>query len=163
MYGEHFTLWVGEIQKRGGGKCPYLSFSISSSGGRGGGASPLSPTRALGDEEEEEEEEEFGGQATLVTARPGKVESEFSQQDTLVIRENQGVSLVIISCIECDLKGINNCLNVVILIKIKLIALLTKKLRQGIRKLHFLVCVCVCVFCVCQQSPFLQVVSTIGM
>ena len=59
--------------------------------GRGGGASPLSPTRGhLGDEEEEEEEDEFGGQDTLMT-RPGRGEAEFSQQDTLVIRE-EGVS-----------------------------------------------------------------------
>ncbi len=59
-------------------------------GGRGG-ASPLSPTRpGLGEDEEEEEEDEFGGQETLITARPGKAEAEF-QQDTLVIREEQGV------------------------------------------------------------------------
>ena len=53
---------------------------------------PMSPTResaVLGDEEEEEEEEEFGNQETLVTARPAKAEAEFSQQDTLVIREDQ--------------------------------------------------------------------------
>ena len=53
---------------------------------------PMSPTREsaiLGDEDEEEEEDEFGGQETLVTARPPKAESEFSQQDTLVIREDQ--------------------------------------------------------------------------
>lgn len=43
----------------------------------------------LGDEDEEEEEDEFGGQETLVTARPPKPEAEFSQQDTLVIREDQ--------------------------------------------------------------------------
>lgn len=66
---------------------------INLDGGRGG-ASPLSPTRGpLGDEEEEEEEDEFGGQETLITARTGKVvESEFSQQDTLVIHEEHGVS-----------------------------------------------------------------------
>ena len=61
-------------------------------GGRSG-ASPLSPTRGqLGDEDEEEEEDEFGGQETLVTARPVRAEAEFSQQDTLVIREDPGVS-----------------------------------------------------------------------
>jgi hypothetical protein len=52
----------------------------------------MSPTREsaiLGDEDEEEEEDEFGGQETLVTARPPKAEAEFSQQDTLVIREDQ--------------------------------------------------------------------------
>lgn len=57
-----------------------------------GGAGPMSPTResvAMGDEDEEEEEDEFGGQETLVTPRSGKAESEFSQQDTLVIREDQ--------------------------------------------------------------------------
>ena len=43
----------------------------------------------IGDDDEEEEEDEFGGQETLVTARPSKAESEFSQQDTLVIREDQ--------------------------------------------------------------------------
>lgn len=63
-------------------------------GVRGGGASPLSPMRGpVGEEEEEEEEDEFGGQETLITARTGKAESEFSQQDTLVIREE-----VIILC-----------------------------------------------------------------
>ena len=64
-----------------------------------GGLSPISPTRGgpLGDEEEEEEEDEFGGQETLVTAaRAGRVESEFSQQDTLIIREEQGVSQLLI-------------------------------------------------------------------
>ena len=53
---------------------------------------PMSPTREsamLGDEDEEEEDDEFGGQETLVTARPPKAEAEFSQQDTLVIREDQ--------------------------------------------------------------------------
>ncbi len=52
----------------------------------------MSPTREsamLGDDDEEEEEDEFGGQETLVTARPPKAEAEFSQQDTLVIREDQ--------------------------------------------------------------------------
>lgn len=52
----------------------------------------MSPTREsaiLGDEDEEEEDEEFGGQETLVTARSAKAEAEFSQQDTLVIREDQ--------------------------------------------------------------------------
>ena len=52
----------------------------------------MSPTREsaiLGDEDEEEEDDEFGGQETLVTARPAKAEAEFSQQDTLVIREDQ--------------------------------------------------------------------------
>lgn len=43
----------------------------------------------LGDDDDEEEEDEFGGQETLVTARAAKAESEFSQQDTLVIREDQ--------------------------------------------------------------------------
>ena len=43
----------------------------------------------LGDDDDEEEEDEFGGQETLVTARPSKPEAEFSQQDTLVIREDQ--------------------------------------------------------------------------
>ncbi len=63
-----------------------LLFSLPDGGH--GAASPLSPMR--GDEEEEEEEDEFGGQETLVTAaRAGK--AEFSQQDTLVIREEQGV------------------------------------------------------------------------
>ena len=67
----------------------HYSVLICIGSGRGG-ASPLSPTResvAIGDEEEEEEEDEFGGQETLVTHRRG--DTEFSQQDTLVIREDQ--------------------------------------------------------------------------
>lgn len=57
-----------------------------------GVAGPMSPTREsalIGDDDEEEEDDEFGGQETLITARPAKAESEFSQQDTLVIREDQ--------------------------------------------------------------------------
>lgn len=40
------------------------------------------------DEEEEEEEDEFGGQETLVTARPHHAEHEFAQDNTMVIRED---------------------------------------------------------------------------
>ena len=52
-------------------------------------ASPVA--RALGDDEDDEDEEEFGGQETLMT-RAGRAEAEFSRQETLVIREDQGVS-----------------------------------------------------------------------
>ncbi len=53
-----------------------------------GGANPLSPTRGH-EEEEEEDDDEFGGGDTLMSAArtAAKAETEFSQQDTLVIRE----------------------------------------------------------------------------
>lgn len=66
--------------------------TIKKPGDSRGVPGPMSPTREsaiLGDEDEEEEDDEFGGQETLVTARPAKAEAEFSQQDTLVIREDQ--------------------------------------------------------------------------
>lgn len=59
------------------------------------GAAALSPTR---DEDEEEDEDEFGGQDTIMSARPGRAdefsasgESSLAQytQDTLVIHEDQ--------------------------------------------------------------------------
>ena len=56
--------------------------------GQGGGA--LSPTTSgvsIGEEEDEEEEDEFG-QETLMTGQGGR-SGEFSEQDTLVIREGQ--------------------------------------------------------------------------
>ena len=75
-----------------------FSFSLSppSPESRGAALSPSRESALIGDEDEEEDEDEFGGQETLVTARPAKVESEFSQQDTLVIREDQPrVSVVV--------------------------------------------------------------------
>jgi len=51
------------------------------------GAAALSPTRGQ-EEEEEEEEDEFGGQETLVTAPPQHAEHEFTQDNTMVIRED---------------------------------------------------------------------------
>ena len=61
----------------------------SDSRGAVGAMSPSRESALIGDDDEEEEDDEFGGQETLVTARPAKAESEFSQQDTLVIREDQ--------------------------------------------------------------------------
>ena len=64
---------------------------------RGAALSPSRESALIGDEDEEEEDDEFGGQETLVTARAAKAESEFSQQDTLVIREDQPrVSMVVV-------------------------------------------------------------------
>lgn len=40
------------------------------------------------EDEEEEEEDEFGGQETLVTAPPQHAEHEFTQDNTMVIRED---------------------------------------------------------------------------
>ncbi len=63
-------------------------------GATGGGA--LSPTTSgvsIGEDEDDEEEDEFTGQETLMTGRGGPT-GEFSDQDTLVIREGQsGVSV----------------------------------------------------------------------
>jgi len=59
-----------------------------------GGANPLSPSRGhTGEEEEDEDDEEFGGGDTLMSGAraAAKAEAEFSQQDTLVIREEVGV------------------------------------------------------------------------
>jgi len=58
----------------------------------GGALSPTTSGTSIGEDEDEEEEDEFGGQETMVTGRPGPT-GEFSDQDTLVIREGQtGVS-----------------------------------------------------------------------
>ncbi len=57
--------------------------------GAGGGGGALSPTKSgvsIGEEEDDEEEDEFGGQETLVTGRGGP-QGEFSDQDTMIIRE----------------------------------------------------------------------------
>ena len=49
---------------------------------------------SVGEDEDEEEEDEFAGNETLITPRPGQRDPDFSDQDTLVIREGQpGVSL----------------------------------------------------------------------
>ena len=80
------------IRKHGGGF--HLEFmgvirlECSFSEGVRGGASPR------GDDDDEEDEDEFGGQETLVTgARTRQLESDFNQQETLVIREDHGVSV----------------------------------------------------------------------
>ena len=57
--------------------CPYQHYHIHSH------------THPQGQEEEEEEEEdEFGGQETLVTAPPQHAEHEFTQDNTMIIRED---------------------------------------------------------------------------
>ena len=51
--------------------------------------SPSRESSLIGDDDDEKESDEFGVFETLVTAHPAKAESKFSQQDTLVIREDQ--------------------------------------------------------------------------
>lgn len=66
------------------------------SGGRdsGGALSPSKSGVSIGEDEEEEEEDELTEHATLVTPRSGQRDQDFSEQDTLIIREGQpGVSL----------------------------------------------------------------------
>ena len=70
----------------------HLSLSLSLRADSRGAAGPMSPSREsslIGDDDEEEEDDEFRVFETLVTARSAKAESKFSQQDTLVIREDQ--------------------------------------------------------------------------
>lgn len=65
--------------------------TIKKGGGAGGQGGALSPTTSgvsIGEDEDEEEEDEFSGQETLMTGQSGP-SGEFSEQDTLVIREGQ--------------------------------------------------------------------------
>ena len=62
--------------------------TIKKHGAGGGALSPTTSGTSIGEEEDDEEEDEFGGQETLVTGR-GAPQGEFSDQDTMIIREGQ--------------------------------------------------------------------------